>query len=37
MNIGDNINAVYGIWKMHCPTPRAYRWIKNHLKNLDSK
>lgn len=32
MNIGDNINALYGMWKMHCLLPRAYRFFKAFIQ-----
>jgi len=37
MGLRDNLNVMYGAWKMNCPTPRLYRWVKNHLANLDAK
>jgi len=35
MSIKDNLLVVYGAWKMNCPTPRAYRWVKSHINKLD--
>ncbi len=37
MTIKDNLNAAYAMWQMNFPCPRAYRWVKNYLSNLDNK
>jgi len=31
------MKELYNKWKMNCPTPRAYRWVATHFKNLDTK
>jgi hypothetical protein len=28
---------LYSKWKTNCPTPKVYRWVVNHFKNLDTK
>ena len=37
MSIKENVAVAYTAWKMNCPTPRAYRWVKHYLSNLDTK
>jgi hypothetical protein len=37
MNIKEQATMAFTMWKMNCPTPRAYRWVATHLKNLDTK
>ena len=31
MSIKEQSQMTYTMWKMNCPTPRAYRFIKNYL------
>ena len=37
MNIKEQATMAFTMWKMNCPTPRAYRWVATHFKNLDTK
>lgn len=31
MSMKDNVKAVYAMWLMNCPLPKAIRWIKTRL------